>query len=161
MSVVHSTIVGHFDPHTLAADRREVSQPIDIAAARQLMTEFPEYVADCVEFIDGYAECWWADRSFGDNAEVFQYAYRLAEQQSCIAAETPLCRIEYPESAKLQQTQAWQLWQEQNPDPETQQLTPTISLFHPPPPAPCPHCGKPLRTAIAQQCRFCKRDWHQ
>jgi hypothetical protein len=25
---------------------------------------------------------------------------------------------------------------------------------------PCPHCGEPLRSADAKQCRFCKRDWH-
>lgn len=27
-------------------------------------------------------------------------------------------------------------------------------------PAPCPYCGEPLRTALAKQCRHCKRDWH-
>ena len=25
---------------------------------------------------------------------------------------------------------------------------------------PCPHCGQPLRSADAKQCRFCRRDWH-
>jgi ribosomal protein S18 acetylase RimI-like enzyme len=24
----------------------------------------------------------------------------------------------------------------------------------------CPHCGKPLRTTRAKQCRFCHADWH-
>jgi len=25
---------------------------------------------------------------------------------------------------------------------------------------PCPFCGLPLRTSLAKQCRFCRRDWH-
>jgi hypothetical protein len=25
---------------------------------------------------------------------------------------------------------------------------------------PCPYCGQPLRTSLAKQCRFCRRDWH-
>ena len=25
---------------------------------------------------------------------------------------------------------------------------------------PCPYCGSPLRTQLAKQCRFCRRDWH-
>lgn len=25
---------------------------------------------------------------------------------------------------------------------------------------PCPYCGEPLRTSLAKQCRFCRRDWH-
>jgi hypothetical protein len=29
-----------------------------------------------------------------------------------------------------------------------------------PPATPYPYCGKPLRTAQAKQCRFCRRDWH-
>jgi hypothetical protein len=26
--------------------------------------------------------------------------------------------------------------------------------------APCPYCGKPLRTSVAKQCRYCRKDWH-
>jgi hypothetical protein len=26
--------------------------------------------------------------------------------------------------------------------------------------APCPYCGMPLRTSLAKQCRYCRRDWH-
>jgi hypothetical protein len=29
-----------------------------------------------------------------------------------------------------------------------------------PPPADCPYCGQPLRTAKAKQCRACGTDWH-
>jgi hypothetical protein len=25
---------------------------------------------------------------------------------------------------------------------------------------PCPYCGKPLRTSLAKQCRYCLKDWH-
>jgi hypothetical protein len=27
-------------------------------------------------------------------------------------------------------------------------------------PMPCPYCGEPLRTSLAKQCRYCRRDWH-
>jgi hypothetical protein len=33
---------------------------------------------------------------------------------------------------------------------------PNSPIDHP----PCPYCGEPLRTPSAQQCRFCRRDWH-
>ena len=26
--------------------------------------------------------------------------------------------------------------------------------------APCPYCGKPLKTALAKQCLHCNMDWH-
>ena len=27
-------------------------------------------------------------------------------------------------------------------------------------PTPCQYCGMPLRTSLAKQCRFCRKDWH-
>ena len=27
-------------------------------------------------------------------------------------------------------------------------------------PTPCAYCAMPLRTSLAKQCRFCRRDWH-
>lgn len=158
MSFVHSTIVGHFDPFTLNASDRGVSRPIDLVAARSLFSEFPEHVSSRVEFIDGYAECWWADHSMRVSEAVSKFAYRLAESQNCIAAETPTCIIGFPESARQQQSEAWQRWREENPPVERKPLPPP--LFNPPEPGPCPYCGQPLRTAIARQCRLCKMNWH-
>ena len=119
MSLVHSTIVGHFDPNTLTPRNRCVSRPLDIGAAKDLFAEFPEHVPSRVEFLDGYAECWWADHSLRVSNAVRQYAYELAKRQNCIAAETPVCVITHPESAKQQQAEAFQRW-EQNSSQETQ-----------------------------------------
>jgi len=158
MSFIHSTIVGHFDPTTLNAWNRETTRPLDIQAARLLLSEFPAHVASCIEFRDDYAECWWAGGSVRVSEAVHDYAYRLAESQNCAAAETPLCLITYPEEAIRQQADAWNHWREEHPPPEPRQPSPPF--LNPPKPGPCPYCGEPLRTSIARQCRFCKMDWH-
>ena len=165
MSLIHSTIVGHFDSRTLNARDRRPTRPIDTQAAKALLAEFPDHVASRGEFYDGYVECWWADRSFQISDAVYQYAYRLAESQGCIAAETPICTVTYPEHAKLQQAKLWEQQAEKCRHLEGQtpkrEPSPFVGpIFNPPKPAPCPYCGAPLRTAIARQCRFCKMDWH-
>lgn len=158
MSLIHSTIIGHFDPATLIGSNRRTIRPLDVDAARALLDQFPPHVAARVDFADGYAECWWADRSFSVSKEVYDYAYLLAKEQNCIAAETPVCYITYPDEAKQIQSDAWQRWREENPPQEREPSGPRI--FNLPEPGPCPYCGEPLRTSIARQCRFCKMDWH-
>jgi hypothetical protein len=36
----------------------------------------------------------------------------------------------------------------------------TKDLDYPKPAAPCPQCGKPLKTDLAKQCSACGADWH-
>jgi hypothetical protein len=158
LSLIHSTIVGHFDPATLGRFGRRPVRSLDVDAAKELLNRFPPYVASRVEFLDGYAECWWADRSLNVSDDVYKYAYLLAREQNCIAAETPVCYITYPDEAKQIQADAWQRWRDENPPQERESAGPPV--FNPPAPGPCPYCGQPLRTAIARQCRFCKMDWH-
>jgi hypothetical protein len=48
---------------------------------------------------------------------------------------------------------------------ETKEAIEALLAYHPPAPVvpetkPCPYCGEPLRTALAQQCFACGRDWH-
>ena len=158
MSLFHSTIVGHFDPATLFGRNRRTIRPLDVDAARVLLERFPPHVAARIAFADGYAECWWADRSLSFCEEVHEYAYLLAKDQNCIAADTPVCLITYPNEAKQMQAEAWERWREENP---TQEPEPSnLPAFDPLEPGPCPYCGEPLRTSIAKQCRFCKMDWH-
>jgi hypothetical protein len=158
LSLIHSTIVGHFDAATLSYQNRHPLRPLDFSAAKALLSQFPRHVSDRVEFCDGYAECWWADRSFTVSKEVYDYAYRLAKEQNCIAAETPVCHITYPEEARQIQADAWERWREEDPPQEREPSGPPI--FDPPEPGPCPYCGESLRTSMAKQCRFCKMDWH-
>ena len=158
MSLIHSTIVGHFDPSTLTARNRETTRPINVDAARVLLAQSPQHVASRIEFHDGYVECWWVDSSLEFNAAAHEYAYRLAELEQCIVAETPVSQITYPEDAKLQQMKAWQGRRRQAPSPEP---TPHgLPTFAPPKPGPCPYCCEQLRTAISCYCRHCKMDWH-
>ena len=158
MSFIHSTIVGHFDPETLSPLDQSVSRHIDIEAAKSLHTEFPVHVTSQIEFKDGYVQCWWADGTIGFSQPTHEYAYRLAESQNCVAAESPVYLIEYPEIAKQFQMEAWKRWREQNPS--ARRIFPSHPTRNVPGPKPCPFCGELLRTGIARQCRHCKMDWH-
>jgi len=161
VSLIHSTIVGHFDPTKLIGPDRPILRQLDLAAAKALLLQYPEIVADHVEFYDGYAECWWADRSFRILDAVYEYAYRLAREQGCIAAETPVCYIAFPEEAKQVQATALRKLSENRQSDEGRPPISPVRLSVPKGESvPCPCCGEPLRTPIARQCRFCKMDWH-
>lgn len=161
MSLIHSTIVGHFDPTKLAGPNRPTLRDLDLAAAKALLAQYPANVAEHVEFHDGYVECWWADRSFRILNAVYEYAYRLAKEQGCIAAETPVCYISFPEEAKQVQATALRMLGENTERVEYQPPSSPVRLAFPDGEcAPCPFCGEQLRTSIAMQCRFCKMDWH-
>ncbi len=48
---------------------------------------------------------------------------------------------------------------------EAKEAIETLLAYDPPKPLvakikPCPYCGEPLRTALAQQCFACGQDWH-
>ena len=160
MSLVHSTIVGHFEPATLTAANRQTIRQLDLAAARELLAEYPSEVSEHVEFREGYAECWWANRSFQVLDAVFEYAYRLAREQGCVAAETPVCFIKFPEDAKQVQMAAWREWSDRHPATERRSVVSPTSSEHQTEPALCLYCSEWLRTPRARQCRFCKMDWH-
>jgi hypothetical protein len=159
MSFIHSTIVGHFDPELLHEANVHTLRPIDEESARGLLAEFPREAAQHITFHDGYVECSWAGScSVALGRRIHEFAYKLAERENCIAAESPVFYITYPEEAKQIQAEAWRKWREENPplnEGETSPF-PSIQLES----APCPYCGQPLRTSLARQCRFCKMDWH-
>jgi len=159
MSFIHTTIVGHFDPATLSPINRTPSHPLNKDAVESLLSEYPVSVGEQVYWGDGYVECCWAGRcSLQTGKLVYEFAYKLAERECCIAAESPVCLITYPEEAKQIQAAAWEEWRKRNPPPEPKRALPPA--FNPPRPSPCPYCGNLLRTSMAKQCRFCKMDWH-
>jgi len=55
-------------------------------------------------------------------------------------------------------------WEERSDGRRGDEGSPRISAIEDSVPeresAPCPYCGKALRTPMAKQCRFCKMDWH-
>jgi len=101
MSFVHDTIVGHFDPATLFPDRPlKPVQPLERRVVEALLAEYPPEAREQVEFADGYVVVHWAPCHVKWMKTVRSIAYRLAEQENCIAAESPLYVITYPESAQ-------------------------------------------------------------
>jgi hypothetical protein len=102
MSFIHDTLVGHFNPATLLPGRPwQAVRPLDIAVLESLLSECSPEVRDQVELRDGFVVVHWdALKGKKLREEASQFAYRLAEQQQCIAAEGPLYWIAYPEWAR-------------------------------------------------------------
>jgi hypothetical protein len=88
LSVIHYTLVGHFDPRKVFADGGrdlKVTKPLDRAQVEALLAEYPEVVGAQVRLLDGYARCQWAPSTH--TPEVFEFAYRLARLAGALAVE--------------------------------------------------------------------------
>jgi hypothetical protein len=103
MSFVHFTSVGHFDPYRLGPANLVCRRPLDLDRARRLLAEYPEVVARSVVFRDGYAQCCWtAPRG----KLVYEFAYRLARAEGCLAVEQG-CQVTYPPQVAMAVAEAW------------------------------------------------------
>jgi hypothetical protein len=103
MSFVHDTIVGHFDPATLYPSSRLRRAPVDPRAVADLLAQHRCELADQVELKDGYVRVQWAPCPRGLRRELVEFAYQPAEQEGCLAAESPLYVIcNSPAAARLQ-----------------------------------------------------------
>ena len=87
----------------------------------------------------------------GARIPVFEDISEAAERRvrQCIRENRPvMAMIELKEATGC--SPAWaKLWVQHSSGPKPARKT-----------TPCPHCGMPLRTSLAKQCRFCWRDWH-
>lgn len=112
MSFLHYTLVGHFDPRG-HPESQKPSRPIDLDLVNRLLAEYPRDVAAWVTIKNGCARCQWTPH-WGASATyscaelgrlIYQFAYRLAQEGRCMAAENGR-RIEYPPEA-MQTQQEW------------------------------------------------------
>jgi hypothetical protein len=162
MSFIHRTFVGHFDPTTLFPDRPlRPLRPLDKRLVDIVLSEEPLAVQDCVEYVGGYVVVEWS-ACRGDLMErASEFGCRLAERTQCIAAESPVYQIVYPEAARqAQQIAGKALMATRPPRPPPVPVSPSIWSINCPGPSPCPYCGELLRTGLAKQCRHCRMDWH-
>ncbi|MFL5244894.1 MAG: hypothetical protein ACJ8FY_22560 [Gemmataceae bacterium] len=107
MSFVHNTVVGHFNAATLFADRPlKPVQALDRRVVEALLAEYPAELREYVEFVNGYVAFHWSSCQGKESKTVRSIGYRLAEQEKCIAAESPLWVITYPQSAEEIQRKA-------------------------------------------------------
>lgn len=106
MSFVHYTLVGHFDPRTVSASHLACAKPIDLDRVARLLAEYPSEVAARVTIGNGYVRCQWA--TGGDMSDqVFEFAYRLAREEGCLAVENGK-QVMYPPEAARVQAEKWE-----------------------------------------------------
>ena len=101
MSFFHYTLVGHFDVRH--PEKRSPVRPIDLDRVNWVLAEYPREVAALVQIQNGCARCQWAPAaSQATGRLVYQFAYRLAQEEGCMAAENGR-RITYPPEATAAQ----------------------------------------------------------
>lgn len=100
MSLVHYTLVGHFDPTTVHHDLT-VKKSLDTTTVERLMALGAEDLRKWVTLKEGYVYCEWA--SCGSTRQhVYEFAYDLARATEAIAVENQM-EVTFPPEAKAQQ----------------------------------------------------------
>jgi hypothetical protein len=105
MSAVHYTYVGHFDPRSVDSPPVKCLRPIDLDRVNRLLAEFPRGVAAQVQVRGGFALCHWTAPEVGP--QVYEFAYRLAREEGCLAVENGM-RIAYPPEEAQAQRARWE-----------------------------------------------------
>ncbi len=80
--MIHYLTIGHLDPEVLAECAAAATRPLDDAAVRCVMAEFPNIKA---ERMDGYVILPWHGLGTVDASEAF--ALRLHELTGCLIAD--------------------------------------------------------------------------
>jgi hypothetical protein len=106
MSFFHYTVVGHFDPRTVARNNLAVARPVDPERVAALLAEYPAEVAAHVSIQNGCVHCQWAT-PLTYIPQVYEFAYRLARQEQCLAVENGT-KVEYPPAAARAQGESWE-----------------------------------------------------
>src|SRR5262245_54317520 len=152
MSFIHYTIVGHFNPEKVIPNERlRALRQLDEQTVRAALGELPREVQECVGFEDGYMVVQWAPLGLGNSEVAYDFAYRVAAQQQCLALESPAYLVTFPESARESQRKAWDALLASQPVKERPTVNANrLPAFTAPAPIPCPYCGKPLRTGLAK-----------
>jgi hypothetical protein len=107
MSFNHYTFVGHFDPRTVSRHKIDAVRPISPEGVAALLAEYPAEVAAHVKIQNGYVSCQWAPMRQEISEQVFEFAYRLARQEQCLAVENGRT-VAYPPAAARAQGEAWE-----------------------------------------------------
>lgn len=103
MSIVHCVCVGHFDlGDTIRRRPLKGVRPLDLDRLNRLLAAYPREMAAHVQLIEGYVRCLWTTPRIGQH--LYEFAYRLAREEGCMAVETGN-RITYPPQAAQAQEQ--------------------------------------------------------